>query len=331
MTQPDDRQQILLESGTNELEVLVFSLGKTRYGVNVAKVREVIGQVNLVHVPMTHPAVVGVFKLRDNVIPLVDLQLYFDSNRPSQAPQRSVILMEFNDFQIGFLVDGVERIYRMSWKEVKPMPMGQGDKDSVITSVCEVDKHLALMVDFEKITFDINGDQNIFNRGGMVPENGAKTRKDHRILLAEDSPTIRNAIRSNLIESGYSQVTACSDGGEAWHQIEQTASDPSLPRYSIVVTDIEMPQMDGLHLCKRVKENPQLKGTPVIVFSSLVSDTNLKKCEAVGANAAITKPQMVRLVEILDDMLKTRVTLEEAATTPDIQPAEAEAELVGAS
>jgi two-component system chemotaxis response regulator CheV len=296
----------------------------------VAKVREVIGQVDLVRVPMTHQAVVGVFKLRDNVIPLVDLQLYFEPGRPSEAQQRSVILMEFNDFQIGFLVDGVERIYRMSWKEVKPMPMGQGDKDSVITSVCEVDQYLALMVDFEKITFDINGDQNIFNRGGMVPESGAKTRKDHRIILAEDSPTIRHAIRSNLIESGYVQVTACSDGGEAWNQIEQTANDPSLPRFSIVVTDIEMPRMDGLHLCKRIKENPSLRETPVIVFSSLVSDTNLKKCESVGADAAITKPQMVRLVEILDDILKTKITLEEAVLPTELAVEAVETEPVGA-
>lgn len=303
MAQSEDRQGILLESGTNELEILVFSCGPTRYGVNVAKVREVIGQVKLVDLPLTHPAVVGVFKLRESVISLVDLQLYFEPGTQSEATQRSVILMEFNDLLTGFLVDRVERIYRMSWNDVKPMPTNQNNPNSVITSVCEVDNGLVLMIDFEKIAFDISGNQSVFatidGPDGLDPaERGAQ-----HVLLAEDSPTIRNAIRSNLIQSGYTQVTDTSDGAEAWSTLEASLGDGGGKPFTLIVTDIEMPQMDGLHLCKRIREHPQLKALPVVVFSSLVSDANLKKCEAVGANAAITKPQMGRLVEILDQLL----------------------------
>lgn len=299
-----EKQDILLESGTNELEILVFSLGPTHYGVNVAKVREIIGQVKVISVPLTHQAVVGVFKLRDDVISLVDLQLYFEPDKASEADHRAVILMEFNDRKIGFLVDKVDRIYRMGWDEVRPLPAVEGSADSVIISVCKTDNRLVLMIDFEKIAFDISGDGDAFSAGaGQAPDVTPTGRGAQRVLLVEDSPTIRKAIRSNLIKAGYTEVVTASDGREGWSTLEASLSDQGGKPFTLIVTDIEMPRMDGLHLCKRIKEHPRLKDLPVVVFSSLVSDTNLKKCKAVGANAAITKPQMVKLVGLLDQLV----------------------------
>ena len=314
MNEDERKQEILLESGTNELEVLVFSLGSTRYGVNVAKVREVIGQVKVVKVPKTHPAVVGTFVLRDCVIPLVDLQLYFEPGVPSEAEQRNVILMEFNDRQIGFLVDGVERIYRMGWDAVEPLVLDQFKAGSIINSVCKVDGKLALMVDFEKISFDIAGEEHIFASAGDGATGTGGKRETQHVLLAEDSSTIRKAIESTLTQSGYEHVTAARDGEEAWSAMETSLAGETDRPFTLVVTDIEMPRMDGLHLCKRIKEHPQLKSLPVVVFSSLISDTNLKKCEAVGADAAITKPQMVRLVSILDGLIGTEINEQQTAT-----------------
>ncbi|MCK4659416.1 MAG: chemotaxis protein CheV [Phycisphaerae bacterium] len=305
MNQSGEKQEILLESGTNELEILVFSCGPTRYGVNVAKVREVIGQVKVVDVPMTHPAVIGVFKLRNLVIPLVDLQLYFEPEAPSTAAQRNVILMEFNNCQVGFLVDDVDRIFRMSWGNVKPMPMTHGDDNATITSVCEVEGGLALMIDFEKIAFDLSGDQDLFRSVDGFAGADPAQRGAQRVLLAEDSPTICGVIKSNLIQAGYTQVVAFGNGSEAWSALEASVASEDTDPFSLVVTDIEMPQMDGLHLCKRIKEHPRLRELPVVVFSSLVSDTNLKKCEVVGADAAITKPQIGKLVGLLDKLLIT--------------------------
>ncbi len=314
MSAQTEKQEILLESGTNELEVLVFSLGPTRYGVNVAKVREVLAHVEVVEIPMTNPSVVGVFNLRNTVIPLVDLQLYFQPGVPSQAEQRTVILMEFNNRQIGFLVDGVERIFRISWNAVRSVPTLQKYADSVITSVCDLDGGLVLMVDFEKIAFDISDETEGF-KGAEIPQEETqaadpldddtptpRSRGEERILLAEDSPTIRNAITSALRQAGYGAVVDTQDGLQAW-EAAQTSLETGAEPFTIIVTDIEMPQMDGLHLCKRIKEHPELKRLPVIVFSSLVSDTNLKKCEAVGADAAITKPQMTELVALIDELL----------------------------
>jgi two-component system, chemotaxis family, chemotaxis protein CheV len=314
VTQSAAKQDILLESGTNELEVLVFKLGPTHFGVNVAKVREVIGHVDPVEVPKAHPSVIGVFKLRDSVIPLVDLQLYFKPGQPSTVALRNVVLMEFNNVQIGFQVDSVERIYRISWKTVRPMPIAQSAQKAVITSVCELDGHLVLMIDFEKIAFEVNGDRNVYTISNDAARATSSERKAQHVLLAEDSPTIRGAIETNLVSAGYAHVTSVSNGEEAWNTLEASLEGEDARAFTLVVTDIEMPAMDGLHLCKRVKEHPKLKSLPVVVFSSLVSDSNVKKCEAVGADAALTKPQMGRLVELLDKLLSREARPTQPAT-----------------
>ena len=313
MANEQSKQGILLEAGTNELEILVFQLGPTRYGVNVAKVREVIGDVKRVRVPKVHPAMVGVCKPRDHVMPLVDLQLYFEPGETSAATLRNVILMEFNDVQVAFLVDGVERIYRMKWSDMVPLPVDQGSAHStVITSVCEIEGSLVLMVDFEKIAADIGGMSLADAQVGAADPRIDRGRQ--RVLLAEDSPTIRNSLRTGLTQAGYTSLWAMSDGLAAWQHLEQCLASDSGQLPTVVITDIEMPQMDGLHLCRRIKEHPQLKHIPVLVFSSLVSDDNLKKCLAVGAEAAITKPQLGQAVDVLDGLILRGTT--DAAPPP---------------
>lgn len=295
---------ILLEAGTNEVEILVFTLGKLRCGVNVAKVREVVGQVEPVKVPQTHPAVVGCANLRGCVIPLIDLQLYFHPDQHSECEMRHIIITEFNNNVLGFVVDGVEQIFRLGWDAIEPMPAGQGTESAAVTSVCHIDNNLVLMIDFEKIALDVQGiDLEVRNVSGEVE---GLDRSAMRVLLAEDSGTMRKFISETLIRAGYTRLVSCSDGAEAWKQIENTLSSPDAPPFDLLVSDIEMPQMDGLHLCKRIKDHPQLRDMPVVIFSSLVSDDNLKKTEVVGANATLTKPQLAELVKIVDGLL-TRV------------------------
>lgn len=296
----DNKTGILLEAGTNELEVLVFTLGKLRCGVNVAKVREVIGSIKPTRVPRAHPAVVGVANLRGTVLTLVDLQLYFHPGQPSQATQRHVIIMEFNDLQMGFVVDGVEQIYRLGWQQVETAPASQEGELAAVTSICHVNDTLVLMIDFEKIAFDIQGVD--MTRQALGENTAALDRGNRRILLAEDSQTTRRFLQQRLTEAGYTQVTVTKDGQQAWNALLATVGGVA-PAFEVLVTDIEMPQMDGLHLCRRVREHPALKDLPVVVFSSLVSEDNLKKMNAVGANATITKPQLVKLVEIVDGLL----------------------------
>lgn len=295
-------QKILLEAGTNELEVLVFTLGPLRCGVNVAKVREVIGRIEPTHVPCAHPAVVGVSNLRGQVIPLVDLHLYFHPGETSASDVRHVIITEFNDLLMGFVVDGVEQIYRLSWDKVEPAPLSQ--QSAAVTSICHINDKLVLMIDFERIAFDIQGMQVSAEKIGEAGD--GVERATCRLILAEDSPTMRNFLQQTLTTAGYENVKVTGDGQEAWEAIEATVNDPMSPRFDVIVSDIEMPRMDGLHLCRRVRENPQLRDTPIVIFSSLVSDDNLKKMAQVGADRTLTKPQLVELVRIVDELMTQR-------------------------
>lgn len=289
--------QILTEAGTNELEVLVFSLGKTFCGVNVAKVREVIGQHKARRVPAAHPAVVGVTNLRGKVITLLDLQLYFYPGQPSTHPQRHVIVTEFNERVMGFVVDGVERIYRLGWESVKPVPFNlKGIDAASVTSICEIDGKLVLMIDFEKIAFTIEGVQ----MAEAAPGGMAEARTG-RILLAEDSAMMRAFIERSLRNAGYTNLTIVEDGAAAWEQLEAVLNGAA--PFDAIVSDLEMPRMDGLHLCRRVKQTPQLRDVPFIVFSSIAGRSHDVKLNAVGADAALTKPRLPELVEIVDRLI----------------------------
>lgn len=294
------KNDILLESGTNELEILVFTLLGQRYGVNVAKVREVIEPLRVIALPQSHDAVMGVFQLRDAVTPLINLCRCL-GKEASDLSGGTIVIMEFNDARVGFLVDDVEQIYRVNWKNVAPIPDVEGIHDAPVTAIAHIQDDMVLMLDFEKIVFDIGG-VDLFAQSAQRVQKKLD-RGDQRILIAEDSYVIRMMIKNNLVEAGYQNITTCTDGQDAWDRLEGGVSvDGSLP-FDLLITDIEMPRMDGLHLTRRIKEHVQLKVLPVIVFSSLVSLDNVKKCEAVGADAQITKPQLAELVDLLDRLL----------------------------
>lgn len=294
------KNDILLESGTNELEILVFTLLGQRYGVNVAKVREVIEPLRVIALPQSHDAVMGVFQLRDAVTPLINLCRCL-GKEASDLSGGTIVIMEFNDARVGFLVDDVEQIYRVNWKNVAPIPDVEGIHDAPVTAIAHIQDDMVLMLDFEKIVFDIGG-VDLFAQSAQRVQKKLD-RGDQRILIAEDSYVIRMMIKNNLVEAGYRNITTCTDGQDAWDRLEDGVSvDGSLP-FDLLITDIEMPRMDGLHLTRRIKEHVQLKVLPVIVFSSLVSLDNAKKCEAVGADAQITKPQLAELVDLLDRLL----------------------------
>ncbi len=293
--------EILLESGTNELEVLVFTLGDNRYGVNVAKVREAIRPVPLTSIPESHPSAIGAFQLRDTVTTLIDLHKFFElKHEPPEYESRRIIVTEFNQIRIAFLVDTVEQIYRVSWESISPVP-SIGTTESPVTSVCTIRDNMVLMIDFERIVFDITG-HDLFDVKVEESERSAE-RNNTRILLAEDSSLMRSLITKNLTRAGYTNYEAVEDGSLAWNTLKQQAAGQLAEPFSVVITDIEMPQLDGLALTKRIKESPQLGNLPVVVFSSLVSPDNAKKIEQVKADGQITKPELRNLVDLLDKLI----------------------------
>lgn len=302
--------EILLDAGTNELEVLVFKMVDGWYGVNVAKVREVIRPAKTIAAPHQHPSVLGMFNIRGHVLPIVDLALHLDMKTPDAKGKAAggegrVIITEFNGLRAGFLVDTVEQIHRMSWSKVRPTPdvghgvvrtVNAGGKDrvpSATTGIIELGNRLVLMVDFESVADAILTNEKLHL--ARVENTEGVDRESKRVILAEDSPFMRDLMTRIFRESGYAKVEVYADGQAAWDAIN-TPGEP----IDAIVSDIEMPRMDGLHLTKRIRDLAHMKNVPIVLFSSLVSDDNLKKGQQVGATAQIPKPELGEMVRLVD-------------------------------
>ncbi|MCC6971261.1 MAG: chemotaxis protein CheV [Phycisphaerales bacterium] len=298
---------ILLDAGTNELEVLVFSLCGGWFGVNVAKVREVIRPVSTVATPHQHPSVVGMFNIRGHVVPVVDLAKHLGLTRPEHQKKTEgrVIITEFNSLRTGFLVDTVEQIHRMSWSRVKPAPdlsvVGSegGASIGTTTGMIEMGDRLIQMIDFESVADAILVEKRLHIEKVDNPDNVARDSK--RVIIAEDSPFMRQLLQDIFVASGYTKVEVYADGEQAWNAIQKPG-----PTIDAIVSDIEMPRMDGLHLTKRIKGTPALAGTRIVLFSSLITPDNLKKGRQVGADAQVSKPELAEMVRLVDQVVTGR-------------------------
>ena len=299
---------ILLDAGTNELEVLVFGLAEGTFGVNVAKVREVIRSQTLSGGAHAHSSVLGMFNMRGEVIPLVDLAAHLGIRGRGEAGEDArIIVMEFNGRRSGYMVDKVEQIHRLGWDLVEPAPAlqfgkGAGKTDAPIacTGIIKHQSRLIQMIDFESVADAIVCDQRLHFES--VKNTMGVERSGQRVILVEDSAFMRGVIRDIFTNSGYDAIEVYENGLAAWEAIEASLTNGRPIR--AVVSDIEMPRIDGLHLCKRIKSTPGLASTPVILFSSLITDDNLKKGEQVGANAQVAKPDLEGMVVSVDRALK---------------------------
>ncbi|MCC7407342.1 MAG: chemotaxis protein CheV [Phycisphaeraceae bacterium] len=283
--------EILLESGTNELEVLVFAVGQGVFGVNVAKVREVILPVPVAAAPRQHPCVLGMFNLRGGLLPLIDLHKYLQL--PAQSDQRRIIVTEFNGRRSAFQVERVEQIYRMNWGHMKDVPETDAKSHFAITGITEIEDRLVLMLDFESIVDHISMEDRLHI--DRVENKLGVDRGKCKVVLAEDSKFIRGIMERVLRQSGYTQVRAFSNGQDAWAALNQPGGNAD-----VVITDIEMPRVDGLHLTRKIKADAAMKKMPVILFSSLITADTLHKGEQVGADEQIAKPDLPHLVDLVD-------------------------------
>ena len=294
------KKGILLETGTNEFEIVEFAVGSVNYGINVAKVREVINLVPITKMPNSHPNVDGVFTLRGRLMPLVNLPRCLGSEE-SGSTANNIIVSELNNFFVGFLVNEVSRIHRVSWTEMEPPP-SISDSEMVV-GVIKMAEKLVILLDFEKIVSDINPEMNI--KLTTVPKSSDEVkeiRKTKKIMIAEDSHMLRDLLVDTLHQAGYLNVFAYNDGKAAWDALTILAKSPSPieEKVSMLITDIEMPQMDGHHLLKLVRDDKVLGKLPVVIFSSLINDEMRRKGEAIGANGQVSKPEIAKLIDLLD-------------------------------
>lgn len=307
MSQQEMNTEILLEAGTNEFEVLTFELRGGWYGVNVAKVREVIRWVRPHECPNMHESVLGMFNLRGQVLSIIDLGKHLglgDTN--PEDPSTRIIVTEFNGVRCGFAVNEVERIHRISWQQVRAAPELDGldatgiTHPSSCTGIVELDGHLVLMLDFESVADAIMHEERL--HAGEVANPLGVDRAAKRVIVAEDSPFMRDLIRNVFRKSGYARAEVFQNGQEAWERIEELYAEDGGPEdIEAVISDIEMPLVDGLNLCRRIKSaKGPLSKVPVVLFSSLISEDNLKKGRQVGADAQVAKPHMSGMVELVD-------------------------------
>lgn len=291
---------ILLESGTNELEIVEFSIGNNKFGINVIKVKEIINPINVTHIPHSHPNVEGIIELRGEVLPVVDVAAALGFPRSQDPKQDKFIVSEFNKQKVVFHVHTVTQIHRISWDQIeKPTDMYKGS-DSQVIGVIKLHGEMILLLDFEKIVVDINPESGINVQ--QLKKLGVRERSTKRLVVAEDSSLLRKLLSDTLAEAGFHQVEFFENGRDALLYLEDLAqSNRDISEsVQIVITDIEMPQMDGHHLTKRIKGHPKLSKLPVIIFSSLITDDLRHKGQMVGADGQVSKPEIAELVLLID-------------------------------
>jgi len=293
---------ILLESGTNELEVLEFKVGKNFYGINVAKIREILLYQPVTPLPNAHPSIEGIFMPRDIMISVISLRKCL--NITDEATTDGLfIITNFNSLNTAFHVDEVLGIHRVSWEDIiKPDATISSDESGVSTGVIKLEDRLVVILDFEKIVTDINPETGL--KVSEMDEYETKDRSKSPIMLCEDSPLLSKLIVECLKKAGYTNLIVNMNGQEGWDKlVEFHKAGTVLDSVHLIITDIEMPLMDGHRLCKLVKENETMKNIPLIIFSSLINDEIRRKGESLGADAQLTKPEIGQLVSAIDDLI----------------------------
>lgn len=299
-----DKQEILLETGNNELEIIEFTVHGKSYGINVMKVREVVRAQKITSLPNAHPFVSGIFTVRDEMLRLVDLGKSLGQEPTNSQDTNKYLICELNKTKIAFDVHDVVRIHRFSWEQIEPAESFYEGSSSVVIGVVKIEDRMVLLLDFEKILVDINPDTGISLE--RVRTLGKRERTDKRILVAEDSKFLQSLLSQTLTEAGFSNIVFFSNGEEA-HQylLNEYKENPDhvFENANLLITDIEMPQMDGLTLTKKIKEHAGLKALPIIVFSSLITDSLRQRAVSVGANDQVSKPEIDELVRKIDRLI----------------------------
>lgn len=303
----DDKSGILLESGTNEIEVMEFTINDNLYGINVAKVKEIMVSEPVKPMPHAHPAVEGIYKPRDIVITVVDLPLYLSGQPGEKGPKDLFIVTNFNKLSIAFRVHTVVGISRISWHDIhKPDKTISKGEEGVATGIAQCNGSLVTILDFERIVAEIAPETSI--QISEIERLGQRERSDEAILVAEDSALLSKMIRDSLNKSGYVNTKMFPNGQELWNYLNALRGMENMEQHvSLIITDIEMPQMDGHRLTKLIKDDPDFRSIPVVIFSSLITEEMRRKGKELGADEQMSKPEIGHLVQTIDYLLELKV------------------------
>ena len=308
-----DKNRILLETGTNELEILEFYIEtgsgteiiKNYFGVNVAKVREVIETTGLTFTDSSvNTCFRGTIPLRELILPLIDISIWLEMDKP-ESDEELIIVTEFSKTVTGFIVSGVTSIHRFGWEDVmSPDKYTNTLGVQSVVGVVFVDDHITQLIDLEHIISSLNPEA----MANMM-KSSVKAKKKYKILIAEDSPSIGMMVKKNL-EASNLEVHLEQNGGLALKYlkklIEQSKKEnKDITEYvNAIVSDIEMPQMDGFSFTKNIKEDPVSGKLPVILYSSIITKELRHKGESVGANIQVSKPDLDKVAKIAIDLIE---------------------------
>lgn len=305
---------ILLESGTNEIEIMKFTILDEFYGINVAKVKEIMMCEKVKPMPHAHPAVEGIFKPRDTLITVINLGYYLTGEKQEHKARDLFIVTNFNRMTVAFRVQSIEGISRISWKDIqKPDKTIANGDEGVATGIAQCGEELVTVLDFEKIVAEIAPETTI--QLSEIEALGDRALCECPIVIAEDSILLQRLIDDALSRAGFTNIRNFNNGQEAWDYLDSIKDDSDLmDKVNLVITDIEMPEMDGHRLTKLIKDDSKLKKLPVIIFSSLIDDQMRAKGRELGADEQLAKPEIGHLVTVIDGLLNRFYSKTEAGT-----------------
>ena len=314
----EDKQEILLESGTNEMEIIEFYVGTQPLGINVQKLKEIISydETTLTVIPESPPAMLGVLMMRGSTIPLIDLKDHLKQRCVEDAPDATsavVLVCEFNHRINGFRVDGVNQIHRVSWSDLQPLAPFIDQYRPRFTGSINIDGREILILDLEYIVGEFDPDSVLRTPEVDETEGICKAlfarRAEKKVLMAEDSSVIRSGMEKVLKDAGFTGLEVFVDGEGAYKRIlelkaqAEEAEQDLRQHFHMLISDIEMPRMDGLTLCRKVKEGLGYADIPVLLFSSLINPPMEVKCDSVGADGYAAKPEIAKLIGMMDHFM----------------------------
>ncbi len=298
----ENKDGILLESGTGEVEILRFKVAGELYAINVVKVSELLHIDNIAKVPNAHVAVPGVSLIRGEVITIIDMLQVLEGKKNPSVSKSMTLVCEFNQIKVAFAIEEVLGISRIRWSDIQK-PNQITESSLVIGNINHSDE-IVMLLDFEKIVMDIAPSSGITME--RVENVQIKDRHGYKLVLADDSPLIREVLKNTLTKAGFSDLTFFDDGQAALDyllKVLERRGDKFKEDIDLLITDIEMPRLDGHTLTRTVKEDKILNELPVIIFSSLITEDLKHKGTAVGANGQMSKPEIDKLVEVIDELL----------------------------